>query len=84
MSVADKVRRKITCSSCAEHGDRSPRWLASAIEGGLLKIYCPRCRGYHEEPLVNFLTDLIEELEGVETEARRQGLGGTGKLKVFG
>ena len=67
--------RKILCSG-SYRGSRCNRWLAR-VEGATLYIYCPRCRGYHAEPLTNLLGDLEEYLlylrelqEQVEAELR--------------
>lgn len=56
--------RKIVCEN-DYRGRECGKWLAR-VEHGMLFIKCPRCGGYQQEPLSNFLGDVNEELARVE------------------
>jgi len=76
--------RKIRCTCLRDNGETCDRWLAR-VENGILYLRCPGCRGYHEEPLLNFLEDmrkLLDEIEeGMEDVTHDDGLW---DRKIFG
>jgi len=64
--------RKILCNCIGTDGSECNRWLAR-VEGAYVFTKCPRCRGYHKEPLVNFIDDLQKLLDRLRDEMGDSG-----------
>jgi hypothetical protein len=60
-----QILRQIRCGG-EYRGGACDRWLASVCKDGYLYIACPRCRGYHKEPLSALLEDEREYLDWLE------------------
>ena len=52
---------KIECTHTDEHGRQCGRFLAR-LSGGVLEIYCPRCKEYHPVPVVDIIKETVKEI----------------------